>query len=522
MAVAVAVAGFSKGRKVDMQYKRSFLSSLLLAACHAATSPRDAPKADIAANVTVLFSAAVAGALEPCGCSPDQRGGVYRAAALIDRVRAEVPGALYLEGGDLLFESAKIPDVKRDQAKWKAETLAATAKLERLTALSIGERDRAEGDDFLSKQLLPIAATTNLYDAGGVRVGVATGAEASTLAAQNKALRDGHARLTLLVAHASVSRAQALASAAAAAGFDAILAGHADDPQEQQNVAIAQTAIPVFAVEGRGQSLLRLDFVLPPSGSPGAILLGGEAARAEMLKALDVRIAAEREKLPSAKEPLRSLVAAKIADLEKRRAMAASAKEEVPVDRVTVRATFTRLEKGLPESAAAHALIDAYNNKVTMYNIEAAKALPAKCQVEEKSATTYVGAQSCRECHADAYAFWKTTPHANAYAKLEKVNKQFSLDCVGCHVVGWQRASGPCRIDKPKALGLADVQCESCHGAGSLHVVDPPDHLEDVDVPQSRCMQCHEAENSPHFNFATYRPRIIGPGHGQPMVAPKP
>src|SRR5438552_972475 len=65
-----------------------------------------------AARVTIVYSASLAGTLEPCGCSPDQRGGIYRAAAFVADARAG-GAALYLDGGDLLFESAPVPAVKR-------------------------------------------------------------------------------------------------------------------------------------------------------------------------------------------------------------------------------------------------------------------------------------------------------------------------------------------------------------------------------------------------------------------------
>jgi hypothetical protein len=31
-------------------------------------------------------------------------------------------------------------------------------------------------------------------------------------------------------------------------------------------------------------------------------------------------------------------------------------------------------------------------------------------------------------------------------------------------------------------------------------------------------MRCHEAANSPQFNYAKYRPYIVGPGHGMPLA----
>src|SRR5437016_2559067 len=94
-------------------------------------------------------------------------------------------------------------------------------------------------------------------------------------------------------------------------------------------------------------------------------------------------------------------------------------------------------------------------------------------------------------------------------------------------VTWWQQPGGVCRIDRTrlggpgiegKGVGRRDVQCEDCHGPGSHHVKDAAGAFIQREVPDSACMRCHEAANSPHFDDAKYRPYIIGPGHGQPLA----
>jgi hypothetical protein len=108
--------------------------------------------------------------------------------------------------------------------------------------------------------------------------------------------------------------------------------------------------------------------------------------------------------------------------------------------------------------------------------------------------------------------------HARAYATLEAVQKQYRLDCVACHVIGFQQAGGVCRVDQ--VAGRQNVGCENCHGPGSIHVVDRT--RKTVLRPRpgpSLCVGCHTPENSIHFDFATYLPRVLGPGHGAPAGA---
>ncbi|MFL5364104.1 MAG: multiheme c-type cytochrome, partial [Myxococcales bacterium] len=148
------------------------------------------------------------------------------------------------------------------------------------------------------------------------------------------------------------------------------------------------------------------------------------------------------------------------------------------------------------------------------------KPLPGEAAFTGVSTAAKV--KGCASCHKSQAEFWANTRHAHAYDTLVEQKKQFSLDCVRCHVTGWQQPGGVCRIDRTAAggpgfqgrgKGRQDVQCEMCHGPGTEHAADPPGHI-DPDVYPGVCVRCHEAENSPHFDNARYRPFIIGPGHG--------
>ena len=106
-----------------------------------------------------------------------------------------------------------------------------------------------------------------------------------------------------------------------------------------------------------------------------------------------------------------------------------------------------------------------------------------------------------------------TTKHPRAYEALQNEGKQYHLDCVGCHVTGWKQPQGVCRIDQTE--GRREVGCEMCHGAGSLHAAGPTKTNIKSDVTAATCTGCHDAENSPHFDFDAYVAKILGPGHGR-------
>src|SRR5262249_8939863 len=145
---------------------------------------------------------------------------------------------------------------------------------------------------------------TLLADAGPVKVGLfAAGFEAdvpAAMAARTRTLRAQGARLIVLLLHPrganAFPAAQALLPAAKAAGVHLVVRGRRDDPVGDRN-ARDPGAPPLFAVEGDGQSMLRLDVHLgegPPALAPTA------EDREQELKALDARIGRFRAQLAGA------------------------------------------------------------------------------------------------------------------------------------------------------------------------------------------------------------------------------
>jgi hypothetical protein len=226
---------------------------------------------------------------------------------------------------------------------------------------------------------------------------------------------------------------------------------------------------------------------------------------------------------------MRELYAAKVREVEQRRAQLAGSEEDVPAGAMVVQATFLPLTKEAGEDPDAKDLVAKYDAQVAEVNLRLAKQQPESCPPPDPGEPAFVGISppdGCASCHEDASRFWTKTRHSHAYQTLVDVKKQFSLDCVRCHVTGWQQPGGVCRIDRTHVggsgfqghgMGRQDVQCETCHGPGSEHVKDPPGHIA-VQVPVAVCVRCHEAANSPHFDDSRYRPFVVGPGHGAPLA----
>jgi hypothetical protein len=176
----------------------------------------------------------------------------------------------------------------------------------------------------------------------------------------------------------------------------------------------------------------------------------------------------------------------------------------------TYRLVEIRESLGVDSQAAKH--MSSYYKRVNEHNREAFKDVLPK--PAEPGKASYVGLEACTKCHAEERAFWDKTGHAKAYATLEKQDKQFNLECVGCHVTGYEMPGGSnvTHVDK-----LKDVQCETCHGPGSLHVDSPNDKALLQVVPQKTLCApaCHHPPHVPQgWNSDENWLKIIGPGHG--------
>lgn len=161
--------------------------------------------------------------------------------------------------------------------------------------------------------------------------------------------------------------------------------------------------------------------------------------------------------------------------------------------------------------------------------------------------STFVGAAKCGECHKQAYAVWKDSKHANATESLKTgrkgqektwINRVIDAECISCHVTGWHpQEMVPYKsgyIDEIKTPHLKGQQCENCHGPGGRHVEleeafkkagkkPGEESKEQLDLRKKRhrtlefarkqlCVQCHDHDNSPEFEFDKYWNEIAHPG----------
>jgi len=116
----------------------------------------------------------------------------------------------------------------------------------------------------------------------------------------------------------------------------------------------------------------------------------------------------------------------------------------------------------------------------------------------------YIGSDLCIRCHPSEGAQWKTTAHSAAWNTLQVVKHDADETCVTCHSVGYLKPGG--FVSFASTPQMANVQCENCHGMGTEHDSFAASAKK---IDASTCMQCHNKERDPDFNFATHLPRIV-------------
>jgi hypothetical protein len=168
----------------------------------------------------------------------------------------------------------------------------------------------------------------------------------------------------------------------------------------------------------------------------------------------------------------------------------------------------------------------------------------------------FAGSKVCGDCHTAAAAVFEKTPHAHATETLEKLTppRHYDPECLSCHVTGWEPqkffpyVSGYESLEKTP--GLVGNGCENCHGPAAEHVAAEQgeskvsdkvrDELraalrlkivenegnqgEHTDAAGNKikgqasgrvvqmCMECHDLDNSPAFDFQKYWPKVAHHG----------
>ena len=162
------------------------------------------------------------------------------------------------------------------------------------------------------------------------------------------------------------------------------------------------------------------------------------------------------------------------------------------------------LDDKVPADDAMNKAVDDFNNAL---NARFARANEATAHEAARRTTAqthgdrYLGEGTCRRCHEMEYQLYSKQAHAHAFETLVKNQRDATPECLPCHVAGMGQAGG--FISRQGTPDLVNVQCENCHGMGTMHPQSG-----DTVGPEV-CMSCHTHEQSPNFQYDEAVEKIV-------------
>lgn len=503
-------------------------------------------------NLRLYVVSDLAGALEPCGCQKDMLGGVDHLGGLVAKESASgIKDAVLVSVGPTFFMDETIKPERLEQDGWKAEAIAAGLKSCGLAAITPGKNDWAGGADMLGKLReqsgAPLVAANlsgpkaagivkeTTRTIGGVKVtflGVSIPKspngqpEGVTIDDATKALSDAAKKARtdgarIVIGMVALDRGDAIRAAEAVPELDVLAIGSPfSDGEANTGPKPPRFVGPVLVVQPSNH-LTRVSVIDLFVRGEGRFADGSGLQNAEEVTDLETQIADLEKRIVNwEKDPT---VPKSDIDAQKKRLAGMKdklVKAKTPPPTPTgsfLRYQLVDLKDSLGKEPQASAAMKSYYERVNTFNKD--KFKDKKAPPPAKGEAYYVGQENCSPCHTAATEVWKKVGHSHAYKTLADAAKEFNLDCVGCHVTGYDKPGGSTVTDLVSP-DLKNVQCESCHGPGSKHAADPQGSPLESEPKDEVCVGCHHPPHTDVFDYKARKDKITGPGHGKPGAQP--
>lgn len=158
-----------------------------------------------------------------------------------------------------------------------------------------------------------------------------------------------------------------------------------------------------------------------------------------------------------------------------------------------IRHNFTQLRLSIPDHPAVAAMVA--KGKIPIAEAQKKEIAEGKeTDGESGCGTKYVGEEVCGKCHADRHRKWALSRHARAFATLVSRNRQYDAACVMCHALAYECEKG--KLSLGGMENYQNVQCESCHGPGELHVKSKGRESMEPLPSSKSCLKCHTPAKS--------------------------
>ena len=409
--------------------------------------------------ISFLISADTAGWIQPCGCTTKQSGGLPRRGSMAKKMREQKPTIVLDCGGAAAGVS--------DYHQLKLESIMAGEAAMDLVAHNLGGSEAAFGNDvvqqIIDKQIVPLFST-NVCDSLGQSIGEpvqwvsAGGNRIAVLGVMDPKFKGDH--FQVLPPKQSILNA-------------------IDTLEEKPDAILVLAYLPRPALMELAKALPEVDAIIGgPTGqtiSPtrvGAVLVASSTNKGKFLVQLDY-------------DP-------KLAQ--------------------RFEAKVVELDESWADDADQIENLKTYHERLAGKDFESpTTGVKKSIAVVMDSKDHFVGNSKCQTCHTADCQHYTSTKHSVAWETLENKFSHVDPYCQQCHTTGYGSKVGFVSIKQ--SPNLFDVGCESCHGPSSRHCEKPT--IRTVYDARDQCLQCHDRENSPLFNYELYWPKIL---HGLQKV----
>lgn len=161
---------------------------------------------------------------------------------------------------------------------------------------------------------------------------------------------------------------------------------------------------------------------------------------------------------------------------------------------------FIRLQKNMPNDQLTVEKLHILNSKIRKLHKNNKQTSQSSKLIEGMA-----GYPVCETCHEAQFKFWKKSMHASAFMTLVEKNKQYNLDCLPCHLT-IDASNSAFTIKTTRGylsypVRMQSVGCESCHGPGKSHSLNP-DTVSMLRLPDRKtCLTCHSSEHDDNFDY---------------------
>lgn len=493
----------------------------------------------------VVFSSSIEGYVKSCGCTSAPLGDIARFAQIFEDIKSLRGEAslLFIDSGNLLFDMEKrnAADLCQDDAR--LAFLLSTLKEMGLAQTIVGPFDDARGSAYrqnlyekMGLKAFSEVLGERIVEINNQRIGLIGVKEGAIPENTQKMVKQMQTKKpNLIIALSQMPKAVAKEFFKDISAIDVVIQGQTSSfaPTRPEKLSLNG---PLFIEGGRQENYFTLlvGQQLAKRGEEGLIFddrAYNHSASGELIKSRLRSLKSQAEGAPESRQQF----------LQKRIFIAETELKELknsgsfkPLAEPSLLFLAIATSKNVDPLTQVQTKLDAYEKSIPLLVTECEKNIV--CPQEIKGEATYVGASSCKACHAEAYEVWQKAlyfkdgqdeqgkpikrqmGHSKAWQTLVEAKKDQDRSCIGCHSIGFMKPGGYCKVSD---VGFRkDVQCESCHGPGSLHAKSG--NKDFIKLPTEKtCRECHHVphiESYDSFNYNQRLAKILGPGHGARLL----